>query len=327
MVIATMQLRRFFAALLIVVSALMVSVPDAIVIQRHVPHDRIWLLVLYAALPALVAAVVVLTTSSSAKSLVMAGVALGPQIARFALGPGTTDAAFERLSMNAFWFAVHWLPIACAAIVLLQTGTRSPRLLVFHRRVWRFGAALLLLFMASTFIPKSSPEWESSVLYLSVSFGACLVGMVLMVSDLIPSGIASVVLEWSWLAFAFFSLLATMAAGLELDSEFRERSMIRYNITSSQETLADIRAINKKYEARGELTDDDRVMIQGRVTEVEARIRSYKTALARPPLGIVYATFLLVLSTGMTLLFILLFRQAWRDRRALRNSVTQVAEG
>jgi hypothetical protein len=321
------QSRRFFVALPIVLSALVVAVPDAMMIQRNMPRDRIWLLVLYAVAPALLAAGTLLTIRSGTKSLLIAVSALGPPIVRFAVGPHTADAAFDRLSLNPLWFAVHWLPIACAIIVVLQTDASLPRPLAFRRRFWRFGVALLLLFIAATFTSKLSLEMNNGLFMDALSFDALFIGIVLVVSDLPPPRAGRVILFWGWLALLFFSLLATTGAGMQLDRKVRERSMIRSHVVGTQGTLAAMRAAAKRYESRGKLTAADRIMIQGELNELEAELHSYETAQAQPPLRVVYTTFILALSLGMSLLFALLFRQAWRDRRAPRTIVVQEAEG
>lgn len=314
-----MRTRVVLAALLLVGGFALAAV-DATVLQRLEPRDRIWLLVAYSALPALIGSLAVLWMRSTAGGAVIALAATLPPLFRFAYGGRSAEAAFDRLALNPLWFVLVWLPFGGAVVLLLHPAAAPrSRTVPFARRMWRFGAAITLLFVTTSFAAKS--RGVDHVLIAFISFTVLIVGIVLLVSDVLPSRTGSAFRAWSWLGLTGVMIVASIFASSNVADMFSQRSHLEWRMELNRQSILEVQRSLKHYEDAGRLSASDRSLAAAGIAEYQQDIAADAAVITTIPKRLVAPLLLAVASVGVLLLFALLVADEWRERkRAMAHS-------
>lgn len=308
-------MRRFALAMLFAVPALAVTVIDAFRLVSLQERDRVWHLGVYAALPA-VALLLASPFMRRWMTLCAVGAAAAvPPIVRFAEGGSHPDAMFDRLALNSFWFVLVWLPLAVAAVLI--TGppsgeTARPRF--FRRRLWRPGAAFLLVLIALTFTEKEGLSPEG----MGAEFGlACLLllaGIGLLVSDLLPPRSQWIALQWTWMLAALLFGFAAFVAMTHLNDLRTKARLLESEARSATEIRSEMNAIAARHDKRGALPPEARTLLSRYDAEYQREAHEARAALEplRPRLPV--AAVMLAAAIAFTALFIALSISARRRR-------------
>ena len=240
-----------------------------------------------------------------------------PPAGRYLLGPATPDAAFERLSMNPFWFVLVWLPAAIALMILSRPRDHDTgRVTAFGLPLWRFGAAFVLMFVVLTFVSKSGLGEMLLAIDVVVSFLILFLGIAFLIAGLVPARAELAALQWTWLVMGAISLTLAVAALNHVMSLDKQRKSIRSDIESARSTRALMAETFARFEKNGRVTFADRRKVGEYLADYDARERDSRAALVRAESPARAGFALLLPALLLVALFAGLFVQAWRYRKA-----------
>ncbi|MHB0969980.1 MAG: hypothetical protein ACYC60_09425 [Thermoanaerobaculia bacterium] len=306
------------------VAGFLLVLSDAVLLQRLEPRDRIAGLIIYAALPAVLAAVAASLLRARSHRLIAAAAAILPPFVVWATGRSTAADAFDRLTLAPYHFSLIWLPIAVAVSLLLRASRlRSRHDRPFGLPLWRFGLAFVLLFVAATFTQKHGNGVELSAFTGVTVFVVLLFGLSLLLAAAVPSRAQPAVPEWTALALAFLLIVATLAAAFHLADRIAEGDSIRADIAFSTQVIDEMEAAAARHDSRGTLTEADRKSIRTYREKREVDIARLYRELQQQPFRITSATLLFVAALVPALLCMALSISMFRARRTTSGRISE----